>query len=174
MITIKKTNLKEFPIKKKFFVFLVIILIVIAFIKIYINSRYIISQAVGNSMYPTIKNGDLILLEKYNNQELERYQMISFEVENKNVFKRIIGLPGDTVTFKDGIIFINGECILEEEAKYLSSSPKEDGYNEVFIVPEDCYFVLGDNRFVSRDSRAYANPYISKDSILGIYIRHLN
>lgn len=174
MIEIKKINFKKNINKKTFFIFLAIILILIAFIKMYINSKYIISQAVGNSMNPTIKNGDIVLLEKYNNQELERYQMISFEAEDKNVFKRIIGLPGDTVTFKDGIIFINGECILEEEAKYLSSSPKEDGYNEVFIVPEDCYFVLGDNRFVSRDSRAYANPYISKDSILGIYIRHLN
>ena len=84
--------------------------------------------------------------------------------ESQLFIKRIIGLPGETVEIRDGHIYIDG-----------SSEPLEDvetkeymvGNYGPYTVPEGCYFVMGDNRNDSKDSRYWINPYVSKDKILG-------
>ena len=79
--------------------------------------------------------------------------------------KRVIGLPGETVTIKDGKVYINdSEEPLDDS--FCPETPLSDG-DGVYQVPEDSYFMMGDNRNLSRDSRFWINKYVSRDKILG-------
>ena len=99
------------------------------------------------------RRGDIIIF-KFPDDESEKY------------VKRIIGLPGEKVTIKEAKVYINdSEVPLEED--YL----KEDWVTATgpfeFEVPEDCYFVMGDNRNDSYDARYWDNTYVTKDEIIG-------
>lgn len=80
----------------------------------------------------------------------------------KVLVKRVIGLPGDTITFADGYVYINGEK-LEEEYLPVKGVTECD---ESFTVPEGCFFPMGDNRTGSNDARSWANPYVKVSAIL--------
>ena len=82
--------------------------------------------------------------------------------------KRLIGLPGDKVAIKEGILFVNGEKVQED---YVSTFYE---YNGEFDVPDDSYFFLGDNRADSFDARFWSNPYIHKSAIIGRSILNLS
>ena len=121
-------------------------------------------------MYPTLHDGDNLLVDKisYRFTDIERFDIIVFEYQHEeNVYyiKRIIGLPGETVQITDGNIYINGE-LLEEDYGYevmesagLAAEPVTLGENE--------YFVLGDNRNDSTDSRDPRVGNITRDIIVG-------
>lgn len=79
----------------------------------------------------------------------------------KVLVKRVIGLPGDTITFADGYVYINGEK-LEEEYLPVKGVTECD---ESFTVPEGCFFPMGDNRTGSNDARSWANPYVKVSAI---------
>ena len=81
--------------------------------------------------------------------------------ESVDYLKRIIGLPGETVEIISGKVYINGELLDEP---YLSEEPTGDF--GPYQVPEDSYFMLGDNRAVSKDSRYWHNTYVKKDKII--------
>ena len=77
---------------------------------------------------------------------------------NKLLVKRVIGLPGDTVSFRDGYVYINGEKLDEP---YLSQQGiTAAGRQEEYTVPEGCLFFMGDNRTGSYDARSWEEPYI--------------
>lgn len=81
-------------------------------------------------------------------------------------FKRVIGLPGDTISFEDGNVYINGEEL--DESVYLEPDvPTSAGYRDEYVIPDGCYFMLGDNRQYSLDARYWDNPFISSDAISG-------
>ena len=91
-----------------------------------------------------------------------------FNYLNKNVLlcKRVIGVPGDVIEFADGDVYINGSKYEEE---YLPNGVVTE-CEYIFVVPDDCVFVLGDNRMNSFDSRFFNNAYVSYEDIKGKHI----
>jgi signal peptidase I len=118
-------------------------------------------EVVGNSMHPTYKNGEYLMANKvtYQIKEPQRGDVIIFKYSDTQDFiKRIVGLPGDTVMLKDGQLYING--ILLNESDYLSTTVYTNGGDflkegESKVIPEGHYFVCGDNRPHSSDSRTF-------------------
>ncbi len=81
----------------------------------------------------------------------------------ETLIKRVIGLPGDHIIIKDGIVNVNGEDLQEDYVKNNDFSDDE----LIYDVPEGKYFFLGDNRPVSKDSRRWINPYVDQADIKG-------
>lgn len=108
-------------------------------------------RVVGSSMDKTLKEGEILLLEKID-KKYKRYDIVVIKENNERIIKRIIGMPGESVKIVEGVIYINGEAI---EDKYASSYTGDFSLDkfDLDVIPEDSYFVLGDNRIVSKDSR---------------------
>ncbi|MBU3113049.1 signal peptidase I [Clostridium lacusfryxellense] len=119
----------------------------------------------SESMYPTIKIGDKIVVTRvYNKAKLKRGDLIVFKSDELKLtlIKRLIGVPGDEVIIKDkGQVFINGIAIQEP---YVVN--KED-LDIKFKVPQNKYLFFGDNRASSNDARRWENPYIDSKDIKG-------
>ncbi len=178
-IDVEDKNIKEkIDKKKKRFNNLMELAVcfLIAFVASYLIIHFVAQRTYvdGNSMYPTLKNKDNLIVEKlsYRFSEIERFDIVVFPHYDEerggevNYIKRVIGLPGETVQIKDGEIYINGEK-LEEDYGYYSNAQLMYGFDaekEIYIG-EDEYFVLGDNRNNSKDSRKIG--CISKDIIIG-------
>lgn len=144
----------------------VIFVVAVIIIAVYVIG---LQQIVGDSMDPTFKNNDVILIDKLTPSfvELERGDIISFYFEeSKYLIKRIIGLPGETLEIKENKIYINGKEIKDYvEGVYTSDfNLSEYGYDR---IPEDMYFVLGDNRENSMDSRDYRVGLVKRENIVG-------
>lgn len=146
---------------------------VLLIISLYILVHYLIAHIIitSASMEPTLKTGDIVFFNRlaYVNNEVERGDIICFwSEEESNYFgKRVIGLPGEKIFFKDGYVCIDGSFM--DESMYIPEE-FETNCDKTFVVPEGCYFVLGDNREISKDSRYFENPYISQEDIIGKYI----
>lgn len=125
-------------------------------------------EVVGNSMHPTYKNGEYLMANKilYKVSEPKRGDVIIFKYSDTQDFiKRIIGLAGDSVMLKDGKLYINNQLL--DESNYLSDSVYTTGGDflkegETTVVPEGRFFVCGDNRPHSSDSRSFG-PIDEKD-----------
>lgn len=117
----------------------------------------------GESMYPTLKNNDIIMLKKYD----KKYQygdIVILKYRNTRLVKRIIGVPKDHVKVKNKKLYINGKKVNDPYSNITNDFLLEDfGYSK---IPDDYYFVMGDNRTNSADSRAIG--LIKKSDILGI------
>ncbi|MGX7192105.1 signal peptidase I [Enterococcus moraviensis] len=130
----------------------------------------------GHSMDPTLADGERVIALK--NTEIKRFDIVTFPAPDepkKNYIKRVIGLPGDTIEYRDDVLYINDKEVKEP---YLNEFKEAltDGLpltfdftlNEVTgetKVPDGQYFVMGDNRRNSKDGRMIG--FISKDKILG-------
>ncbi|MFQ6861115.1 MAG: signal peptidase I [Beduini sp.] len=142
----------------------------------------------GKSMYPTLDNNDISIINVIGLSEdsLERFDVVvlySTQLQEK-IVKRLIGFPGETIQFKDDRLYIDGveyeETYLDkeymEEAKLKYNSPLFTEDFEV-TVPENEYFVMGDNRLVSADSRVLGSfPYdkfIGKDGVILFPFNHV-
>ena len=124
----------------------------------------------GESMENTLDNGDQLIVDKitYRFQDPERFDIIVFPFhykENTYYIKRIIGLPGETVQIADGTIYINGEVLEEAYGREVMQDPGIAA--EPITLGEDEYFVLGDNRNQSSDSRDPSVGLIHRDEIIG-------
>lgn len=118
------------------------------------------------SMEPTIAEHSMLFAWRVHDpSKLERGDIVVFDSEElggKNLIKRLIGLPGDSVTIgEDGSLTINGMPYPEEYVVYQMGMPME------FSVPEDHYLFMGDNRANSYDARYWSDPYIPADAIGG-------
>ena len=124
--------------------YLVIILVVLI-LRTFIVTPIMVS---GESMVPTLAGNELMLLKKYDT-DYERFDIVVVykSVEGDNLIKRIIGMPNDTISYKNNVLYINGKA-LEDVYAY--------GVTEDFLeitLDSDEYFLMGDNRAVSLDSR---------------------
>lgn len=146
------------------------VLCVIYLLITYVGQRTIVD---GKSMEPTLSDQDNLIVDKltYRFEDPERFDIIVFPfayAENVYYIKRIIGLPGETVLIdNEGIIYINGEVLAESYGRevirpeYIGLASKE------ILLGEDEYFVLGDNRNNSKDSRVPEVGNIHRDDIIG-------
>ena len=148
--------------------FLLVVLVLTLLIVKYVGQRTVV---VGDSMETTLQNGDNLIVDKigYRFHDPERFDVIVFPFEYKDetyYIKRIIGLPGETVRIDDdGNIYINGE-ILEENFGAETMIDPGLAYGGI-TLGENQYFVLGDNRNHSSDSRVPSVGLIEKDDIIG-------
>ena len=156
-------DVKEFCIDAFKYIFTIFVVI---FLLVFVAT---LQQVVGSSMEPNYKDNDIILLNKfyYRFFEVKRFDIISFEYDDtKYLIKRVIGLPGDTVEYKDNVLYINGEVM---EEKFLTDDVITYDFNLTDlgydVIPDDMYLVLGDNRENSLDSREIG--LIKKSDILG-------
>lgn len=143
--------------------------VVFTFAVYFIATNTLIANAMvpTGSMENTIMPGSRIIINRlaYLAEEPERGDVISFwfpDNPKENYLKRIIALPGETVEGKDGKIYIDGEELKEsyiKEVFYEDFGP--------YTVPEESYFVMGDNRNKSWDSRYWNNKFVSKEAIVG-------
>lgn len=150
-----------------------IIVLVTAFGLAYFITNYVIVKAVvpTGSMEPTIMTDDKIIGNRiaYLFSEPKRGDIIIFKYpddETENYVKRIIGLPGDKVEIIQGKVYINDSAESLEEP-YLNEGPNPQDYYGPYLVPEGCYFVMGDNRNQSLDARFWVNTYVAKEKIIG-------
>ena len=118
-------------------------------------------EVLGNSMYPTYKNGEYLMANKltYRFGEPRRGDVIIFKYSDTQDFiKRIIGIPGDNIMVKDGKVYVNGTQL--DQTTYLEETVYTSGGDyltegETITIGESQYFVLGDNRPHSSDSRTF-------------------
>jgi len=168
----KKRDHKKKKKEKSFFREAVEILL-IAFVLAFVVRTFVAENfwVPSRSMVPTIQVNDRVLVTKFSYKiaDPERGDIVVFEPpatahageEEKFYVKRLIALPGETVEFKDNVLYIDGEVVDEP---YL----REDVINEDFgpyVVPENSYFFCGDNRTGSYDSRAWGS--VERDSLVG-------
>lgn len=140
----------------------ILLVIFILFLIMYVVT---LTQVIGPSMSPNLNNNDIVILDKaiYKFKSIKRGDIISFSYEDtKYLIKRVIGLPGEHVEIKDNIIYIDG-MILEEP--YIENYNLGTDIN--YDIPKNYYFVLGDNRENSLDSRDEKLGLINKKDVIG-------
>ena len=135
----------------------IIIILAVIIIRTYIITPV---KVDGTSMYPTLSNNEILILKKYD-KSYDRFDIVVFKRENSKLIKRIVGLPGDTIEYKNNKLYINGNYVKED-----FEHENTDDFTYSTTIPDGYYYVLGDNRENSLDSR-YFGP-ISKEDITGI------
>lgn len=154
--TKKKSNSEFYEWTKAITIAVVIALL----IRIFIFEFVVVEQT---SMYPTLKEGEKLCVVKaaYWFDAPERGEIVIVKIsDTTNYVKRVVGLPGETVEIKDNVVYINGEALDED---YLVSGLTYNDYGPI-TVPDGEYFLLGDNRPVSQDSREMG--CFSQDAII--------
>ena len=145
---------------------------VVAAAVLLLNSFILINARIpSESMEPTIEKGNQIFGNRfaYKFHDPERYDIIIFRYpddESQFFIKRVIGLPGETVVIDDGKVYINGDPHPLDDS-YVAEPWGMYENTMTFEVPEGCYFVMGDNRNHSNDSRYWDNHFVSREKILG-------
>lgn len=150
------------------FVVEIIIVLFIAFVVVYCAGMKV--TVVGNSMESTLKDGEVVLVNRftYNLSDPKAGDVVVF-LPNGNekshyYLKRVVAVPGDKVQIKEGVLYVNGEMFDEADTEAIKTAGLAE---EEITVGEDEFFVLGDNRNSSEDSR-YANiGNVKKEYITG-------
>ena len=146
---------------------------IILFIFIFVVA---IQPVAGNSMSPTLTDGDLTLVSKfaYKFSTIKRNQIVVLRKNNKLYVKRVVGLPGEEIHYLKGILYVDGKPYKEtflEDGIETNSFMFEDVCSKKDcpdgVIPKNMYLVLGDNRPESKDSRDNEIGLIKKDEIKG-------
>ncbi len=150
--------------------YLLCVLCITYFIITFVGQR---TEVEGESMETTLSDGDNLIVDKitYRFSEPQRFDIIVFPFqyqENTYYIKRIIGLPGETVQIdQNGTIYINGEILVENYGKEVIRADNRGIAANPVVLGEDEYFVMGDNRNNSSDSRTEIVGNIHRDDIIG-------
>ncbi len=145
-------------------------LLVVAAIAVLLATLFLpVLQVSGDSMNPTLQDRDIIVLVK--TDHMKTGDLCGFYWQNKLLLKRIIGLPGDIITLdEDGVVTVNGEVLNEPYVDELALG--ECDIKFPYQVPENRYFVLGDHRATSIDSRSSVIGCVEKSQIVGkVFLR---
>lgn len=155
-------EIKSFVLSNRVFCFSIIATIVI----LYFLFNHVIMFGIvpSRSMEPFLVPSDIVICQKFG--KINQGDVITFnQSDNKNNYeyiKRVIGIGGDHIVLDGYSIYRNEQLLNEPYVK----KPVDSGYMN-FVVPENTYFLLGDNRENSKDARFWDNPYISKEDITG-------
>lgn len=136
----------------------VLIVIFVIFIKTYVVTPIRVN---GPSMNDTLHNKDIMLLDEisYRFSEIKRFDIVVLKYKDEYIIKRVVGLPGEELEVKDNQLYINGKIVKQD-----FSHAKTNDIEKV-AIEEDCYYVLGDNRVNSVDSRVIGS--VNKNRIKG-------
>ena len=153
---------------KRAFISTLSVLAVIAAVAVLVSTLFLpVIQVSGNSMEPTLSDGDVLVLLK--SKHYERSQLCCISWQNKMLLKRIIGLPGDVVSIDtEGNVTVNG--ILQDEPYVSDKTLGECDVTFPCQVPEGKVFVLGDHRSTSIDSRSSEIGCVDQDQIVGFVL----
>ena len=138
------------------------VLLTIILVRIFIISPV---RVDGPSMNNTLYNGDILLLKKFD-KSFDRFDVVVFKYKGTQLVKRIIGLPGEHVRYKDNVLYINGEEVKEGFTDIKTPDFDLSQKGNVLVIPDGYYFVVGDNRQNSNDSR-YEVGFVKKSDIIG-------
>ncbi len=140
-------------------------LVVVAAVAVLIATlAFPVLQISGSSMEPTLNDEEIVVLLKTTN--LKRGELCCFSYQNKLLIKRVIGLPGDSIRIDaDGIVYVNGEMLNEDYV--IDRALGESDITYPCYVTDNTYFVLGDHRSTSIDSRSSVIGLVSEDYIVG-------
>lgn len=141
--------------------FSVAIIVVVIIIRTFIITPAFVN---GHSMYPTLHHHDVLLVEKFN-KKIERFDIVVINHEGTMLVKRVIGLPGEYIEYKDSKLYVNNIEIEEPFTNSTTNSFKMDEMLDFDKIPRDFYFVVGDNRENSQDSRVIG--FIPASEIVG-------
>lgn len=149
--------------------YILVVIIAVNFITTFVGQR---TKVTGDSMMNTLHSGDNLIIDKlsYRFKDPERFDIIVFPyhyAEDTYYIKRIIGLPGETVQIKDGYVYINDEKLEESYGLEVIEKTKYGLAEEPVVLGEDEYFVLGDNRNDSADSRDSSVGVLTREEIIG-------
>ncbi len=132
------------------------------------------NEVIGSSMEPNLYENDQLLVEKisklfkggitYGDIITINAQGLDGHIGDKNIIKRVIGLPGDTIEIRDGKVWRNGVMLEEKYLTETDTSPRNELYSDLTLKDNE-YYVLGDHRSVSLDSRTFGP--VTKDRIIG-------
>ena len=142
-----------------------LVVVFVASLAVLISSFFVtVLKVTGDSMTPTLETGQIVIAQ--NSKEFEVGDLLAFYYNNKVLVKRVIGSPGDWVNIdEDGKVSVNGVELVEEYASDFSLEPSDITFP--YQVPENRWFVLGDHRSVSIDSRSSVVGCVTKEQLIG-------
>lgn len=140
----------------------IVIILVVVVVRTFIVTPV---RVQGDSMVPTLQDKDILLLKKYD-RSYDRFDIVILNYNGSKLVKRIIGLPGESISYQDSELYVDGEKI---EENFLPEGLDFHDFDTILLesstVPQGYYFVVGDNRNNSTDSRLIG--YIREEDILG-------